>query len=240
MRCSQLASRRQRVTDRDRGSRHLRPRTPPHGTVIKRLGIALAVALLVARRPRNNRPAGWLPVGITREIAPVEARVEAPTVERIRGVVFTMGTIDGTRIVTARVGVGKVNAAVAATLLLDHFAPEGRDFLGHSRRHRPRSQSRRRGRRGTAVGHHDFGTATAAAFVLGTNPDRGHRTARPAVFSGRIGTARRRTTSGRHRQTGAVARRRTRPGPENHRGRDRDGRLLHVELRRCAMTCAAS
>src|SRR5262249_48864776 len=62
-------------------------------------------------------------IGITREIAPVEARLKPASVTEIQGIVFTSGTIDGVPVVTARAGAGKVNAAFAATLLVDHFSP---------------------------------------------------------------------------------------------------------------------
>jgi len=109
-------------------------------------------------------------IGITREIAPVEARLQSPTVERIRDVVFTSGTIDGARIMTARVGVGKVNAAEATTLLLDHFLPAAVIFSGTAGAVDPDLNP---GDIvvGTAVGHHDFGTATAGAFVRGPTRD---------------------------------------------------------------------
>lgn len=86
----------------------------------------LALAFLGARAPmfaqeRANGLIGMM--GIPSEIAPVEARIEGAKVTRIQGVVFTSGTIDGSRIVAARSGAGKVNAAIAATLLVDHFSP---------------------------------------------------------------------------------------------------------------------
>jgi adenosylhomocysteine nucleosidase len=49
---------------------------------------------------------------------------------RIQGIVFSSGRIDGTSIVTVRSGAGKVNAAIAATLLIDHFSPSAVVFTG--------------------------------------------------------------------------------------------------------------
>jgi hypothetical protein len=69
-------------------------------------------------------------IGITTEIAPIEEKIGTPIVTRIQGVVFTSGSIDGTRIVAVRSGVGKVNAAMAATLLADHFSPSVVIFTG--------------------------------------------------------------------------------------------------------------
>ncbi|HYR86999.1 MAG TPA: 5'-methylthioadenosine/S-adenosylhomocysteine nucleosidase, partial [Terriglobia bacterium] len=95
--------------------------------------VFLALALIEAptqmrAQERANRLIGVM--GIPSEIAPVEARIKEANVTRIQGVVFTSGTIDGTRIVAARSGAGKVNAAIAATLLVDHFSPSAVVFTG--------------------------------------------------------------------------------------------------------------
>src|SRR6185295_10639884 len=103
-------------------------------------------------------------IGIPSEIAPVEARLESPAVTRIQGTVFTSGTIDGTRIVAAQAGFGKVNAAMTTTLLLDHFAPAAVVFTGTAGavdlELNPGDVVI-----GTAVGYHDFGDVTAGGFV---------------------------------------------------------------------------
>src|SRR5437016_3794061 len=59
-----------------------------------------------AAQDRAAHPIGI--IGIPSEIAPVEARLKAPTTTRIQDVVFTSGVIDGTPVVAARSGVGKV------------------------------------------------------------------------------------------------------------------------------------
>jgi adenosylhomocysteine nucleosidase len=46
------------------------------------------------------------------------------------GVPFIMGKLKDTRVILARCGVGKVNAAMTATLLIDHFHPRGIVFTG--------------------------------------------------------------------------------------------------------------
>lgn len=120
-------------------------------------------------------------VGITREIAPVEARLESATVTRIQGIVFTSATIDGTRIVTARSGAGKVNAALAAALLLDHFSPTALFFTGTAGAIDP-DLNPADVVIGTAVGYHDFGDVTARGF--NRTPTRNTATGRldPAFF----------------------------------------------------------
>ncbi|HWK11238.1 MAG TPA: 5'-methylthioadenosine/adenosylhomocysteine nucleosidase [Vicinamibacterales bacterium] len=140
--------------------------------MLRRTFIVLGLAAGVCAEPGTQPLSGRLVavIGITREIAPVEARLQSPAVERIRDVMFTSGTIDGARIITARVGVGKVNAAEATTLLLDHFSPAAVIFSGTAGAVDP-DLNPGDVVVGTAVGHHDFGTVTASAFVRGPTRD---------------------------------------------------------------------
>jgi adenosylhomocysteine nucleosidase len=121
-------------------------------------------------------------IGITREIAPVEARVEAPTITTFHGVVFTSGQIDGARVVTARIGVGKVNAAVAATLLLVYLSPTAVILSGTAGAVDP-DLNPGDVVVGTAVRHHDVGTATADAFVRTPTRDPASGQLDPVLFS---------------------------------------------------------
>ena len=140
--------------------------------MLRRTFIVLGLAAGICAEPGTQPLSGRLVavIGITREIAPVEARLQSPAVERVRDVIFTSGTIDGARIITARVGVGKVNAAEATTLLLDHFSPAAVIFSGTAGAVDP-DLNPGDVVVGTAVGHHDFGTVTASAFVRGPTRD---------------------------------------------------------------------
>jgi len=103
-------------------------------------------------------------IGIASEIAPVEARLEGATVTRVQGIVFTLGTIDGERIVVARSGAGKVEAAIVATLLVDHFSPSAVVLTGTAgaidTTLNPGDVVI-----GNAVGYHDFGDSSPSGFV---------------------------------------------------------------------------
>jgi adenosylhomocysteine nucleosidase len=103
-------------------------------------------------------------IGISREVAPVEQRLEGAAVTRIQGMVFTSGTIDGARIVTVRSGAGKTNAAIAATLLADRFKPSAVIFTGTAGAVDPELKP---GDVviGTGVGYHDYGSVEAGGFV---------------------------------------------------------------------------
>jgi adenosylhomocysteine nucleosidase len=102
-------------------------------------------------------------IGIATEIVPVEAKVEAPIVTRIQGFTFTSGTIGGTRVVVARSGVGKVNAAIVATLLLERFTPAALIFSGTAGAI-DKNLSPADVVIGTGVGYHDFGNITERGF----------------------------------------------------------------------------
>jgi len=103
-------------------------------------------------------------MAVPREIAPIVARIEAPAIQELHGVTFTSGTVGGARVIAVRTGVGKVNAAMAATLLVDRFAPAAIIFSGTAGAVdldlRPGDVVI-----ATAVGQHDFGAFTEKAFV---------------------------------------------------------------------------
>jgi adenosylhomocysteine nucleosidase len=129
------------------------------------VALALLVCAVSARQFAQERPSHPIAIiGIPNEIAPVEARLNAAAMTRIQDVVFNSGVIDGASIVAVRSGAGKVNAAIAATLLLDHFSPSAVVFTGTAGAVDPELNP------GdvviaTAVGYHDFGDVTTAGFV---------------------------------------------------------------------------
>src|SRR5438128_2297128 len=99
-------------------------------------------------------------IGIAREIAPVEQRIEGSRVETLHGLSFTIGKTGGRRVIAVRTGVGKVNAAMAATLLIDHYSPAAVLLSGTAGAIDPLLSP------GdiviaTGVGHHDVGSATS-------------------------------------------------------------------------------
>lgn len=120
-------------------------------------------------------------IGIPQEIAPVEARLQPAKVTEVQGVVFTSGVIDGVPIVTARAGAGKVNAAFAATLLIEHFKPAAVIFTGTAgaidSQLNPGDVVI-----GTAVGYHDFGDMTATGFVRSATRNAGSGKLDPLLF----------------------------------------------------------
>src|SRR5260370_29603991 len=146
-------------------SRTLRKTNFPIGIAAAFLLPVLLLCAAPVRQIARERPAHPMAIiGIPNEIEPVEALLKAGTVTRIQEVVFSSGVIDGASIVAARSGVGKVNAAIAATLLMDHFSPSAVVFTGTAGAVDPELNP------GdvviaTAVGYHDFGDVTTTGFV---------------------------------------------------------------------------
>ncbi len=64
------------------------------------------------------------------EVSRLEEEVKEAQEQLVMGVRFVTGTLKGRRVVLACSGVGKVNAAMTATLMLDHFKPKEIIFSG--------------------------------------------------------------------------------------------------------------
>ena len=121
-------------------------------------------------------------LGVPAEVRDVEAQLTRPTIERVRGVPFSVGTIGPTRVILGKTNAGKVNAAMMTTLAIEHYAPSAVFFTGTAGAVDPEL------RPGdviiaTGVGHHDFGASTPGGFVrrATNNPVTGG--ANPAFFA---------------------------------------------------------
>ncbi len=64
------------------------------------------------------------------EIAILEGQLVNPKAHTIQGIQFLTGTLNEQNVVIARTGVGKVNAAMTATLVIEHFRPNRVIFTG--------------------------------------------------------------------------------------------------------------
>ena len=96
---------------------------------------AVFLFLLIAGpsgRAEEKKPApitgilGAMPV----EIQMLESRLQDQRTEQYLNVTFHTGTLNGRKVALAASGIGKVNAAMTATLLLDHFQPAEILFTG--------------------------------------------------------------------------------------------------------------
>jgi adenosylhomocysteine nucleosidase len=66
------------------------------------------------------------------EIAPIEKQLADKHTQKVRGVKFITGSLAGRRVVLARTGYGKVNAAMVAALAVERFSPREVIFSGIS------------------------------------------------------------------------------------------------------------
>ena len=64
------------------------------------------------------------------EIETLRRLLHEPETTEVAGIPFFSGKLDGRMVVVGRVGIGKVNAAMVTTLLLDRFSPRGVLFTG--------------------------------------------------------------------------------------------------------------
>lgn len=69
-------------------------------------------------------------LGIATEIVPIERALADAVTRTIGGIVFTEGRLSGRRVVAGRSGIGKVNTAIAATMVIEHFTPAALFFSG--------------------------------------------------------------------------------------------------------------
>lgn len=99
----------------------------------KRILVALMLLLMTgaavsARQGATEKPIAIL--GIPEETEELALRLKGKKDVNIEGLNFVTGELSGKRVVLVRLGFGKVNAALAATLVIEHFKPEGLIFTG--------------------------------------------------------------------------------------------------------------
>ena len=99
-------------------------------------------------------------LGITREITPIEKRLQDVREVSVKGYVFRVGTLNGRQVVVGRSGIGKVNAGIITALLITQFNPSAILFSGTAGGIDP---ALRQGDVviGASVGHHDAGMQAA-------------------------------------------------------------------------------
>jgi len=94
--------------------------------------IATARATGPARAPQPARRKDVTAIlgAMHSEVAPILRLMTDKQTHKHLGVTFTAGTLNGRSVVLARTGVGKVNAAMVSTLLLENFGPSEVIFTG--------------------------------------------------------------------------------------------------------------
>src|SRR5439155_9080061 len=155
--------------------------------------LLLLSAAGVAQVGNTPRPAPTTRViavlsAMTLEIETLGQQLTHKTEMTIQGIRFTTGSLKDRNVVLAHSGMGKVNAAMAATLLVEQFQPTHVLFTGIAGGLSP---DLRPGDVviGAKTAYHDYGEWTPDGFSR--RPDGGpvHRQAEPPLLSSRRGPA---------------------------------------------------
>ena len=112
-----------------------------------------------------SSPATAILGAFEREVTLLEDRLTEPREHQIEGIRFVAGKLHGKNVVVAWTGVGKVNAAMTTTLLIEHFKPGNIIFTGIAGAVNPDL------RPGDIViaektAHHDMGTVWPEGFFV--------------------------------------------------------------------------
>jgi len=78
----------------------------------------------------RSKPVTAILGAFEREVTLLEDQLSDPHERNIEGIRFVTGTLNGQEVVVVWTGVGKVNAAMTTTLLIEHFKPKHIIFTG--------------------------------------------------------------------------------------------------------------
>ena len=99
---------------------------------ISHIAVNWSVALLLLISGMGTAHASLVAIlgAFDEEVAILETQLVAPKAHTIEGIQFLSGTLNEQKVVIVRTGVGKVNAAMTATLVIEHFRPNWVIFTG--------------------------------------------------------------------------------------------------------------
>lgn len=142
------------------------------------LGVAGGSAPVMAQK---SSPSPLAILCINSETGSLLREMKATKTTLFQRVPFTTGTLHGMRVVLARCGACKVNAAMTATLMIDHFHPRGILFTGSAGALAPELAP---GDVviGTKTAQHDVGTITAKGMEREPTPGIDVRDRNPMFF----------------------------------------------------------
>ncbi|NIJ54780.1 5'-methylthioadenosine/adenosylhomocysteine nucleosidase [Dyadobacter arcticus] len=116
------------------------------------------------------------------ELVLLQKKMENPKDTVISNVRFTKGKLNGRAVVLAQTGVGKVNAAITTTLMIQHFKPREIVFSGIAGGVDP-ALSPGDIVIGTQVGYHDFGALSDDGMKYWATKNPFTQKENPAFFS---------------------------------------------------------
>jgi adenosylhomocysteine nucleosidase len=151
----------------------------------------------LAARASAKEPVTGILGALAEEVSLLEKQMMDKHEEKIQGLRFVTGTLAGRHVVLAQCGMGKVNAAITTTLMIDHFKPTEVIFTGIAgginRQLRPGDLVI-----GSEVGQHDYGTINGQKLTReGTeNPITGKKN--PILFPADSRLVRLASEAGKH------------------------------------------
>ena len=101
-----------------------------HTRIAKHILCFLLISQITLAQHYKPRAVTGLLGAFGAEVELVKQTLKKPRTVVVDGIIFTTGRIGKHRVVVAETGIGKVNAAMTTTLLLDHFRPERILFTG--------------------------------------------------------------------------------------------------------------
>lgn len=150
--------------------------------VLQSVALTLAALTLSTFSFAQSAPTGPLAIlGIHSETNLLASKLTARKEVRLLRVPFYVGKLNGVRVVLARCGVGKVNAAMTTTLLIDHFHPRGIVFTGSAGALNP-DLTPGDVVIGTKTAQHDYGVLTEAGMKRQPTEGIGMRDENPLYF----------------------------------------------------------
>ena len=96
------------------------------------IGISVVLLWSALSSAENGTPTTAIFGAVEHELTMLEAQLTESAEHNIIGIKFVTGKLNGRQVVIGRTGVGKVNAAMAATLLIEHFSPSEAIVTGTS------------------------------------------------------------------------------------------------------------
>ena len=136
----------------------------------------ICILLCAVSKAENIAPTTAILGAMSDEVEMLADTLTEREERKIQGIRFVTGKMNGRQVVVARTGVGKVNAAMTATLLIEHFSPSEVIVTGVAGRINPELSP------GDIViakktAQHDFGDLTAKGIENwgAINPINGER-----------------------------------------------------------------
>ncbi|MFN4147726.1 MAG: 5'-methylthioadenosine/adenosylhomocysteine nucleosidase [Runella sp.] len=148
---------------------------------MKKIFVLLLFAHTLAAQIYKPRPVVAILGAFDDEVALLEGMLQNKKTEMVHGITFHTGQLKGQKVIVALTGIGKVNAAMTTTLLLQRFRPARLIFTGIAGGVNPDLQP---GDIviGQKVAHHDFGMLMSDKFLTSVTLNPINKKANPMYF----------------------------------------------------------